>query len=80
MTAVKIGIFNNSGRQSKIFYMLLSQDPTTTTALLWTRWGPRPLAYFTPPNSKVGSAPGFDTGAQSYPKLDAIRLGVVIGD
>jgi hypothetical protein len=58
----------------------LDHTTTTTTSLLWTRWGPRPLAYFTPPNSKVGSAPGFDTGARSHPQLDAIPLCVVRGD
>ena len=35
---------------------------------LWTPWGPKPLVYFTLPNSKAGSTPGFDTGARSHPQ------------
>jgi hypothetical protein len=48
-----------------------------TRALLWTRWGPRPLAYLTTRNSKAGSTPGFNTGARSHPQHDAIPLCVV---
>jgi hypothetical protein len=39
---------------------------------------PSPILH--PSNSKVGSTPGFDPGAQSYPQLDAIRLCVLRGD
>ena len=65
--------------KSKIFYMLLSHEIGSTkcrnpppTVLIWTCRGPRPLAYFTPPNSEA-----LTQGAQSHPQHDAIPLCVV---
>jgi hypothetical protein len=74
---------------SKIFYMLLSNEIGSQNAgapggfAPWTPPPPRccsgpagdldPSLILHPPNSKVESTPGFDTGAQSYPQLDACR-------